>query len=243
MLPIYICEDEQLIRQHITSHISDYYTFHSEYERPEIHAFSEPYSLLAALPDKPEMGIYLLDVQFDTDINGLDLAQRIRDYDPRGFIVFITSHAEYAPKTFKLQVEAFDYINKSSSQLNATISLTLSKIHERYSLFQDNTYDNPRIELHFNRHTYFYFANDLIAITTSDYSHKIKLLTVNGSVAFSGSLSKIKHDLPSSHFIQCHRAYIINKNHIKTYDPMAHTVELSNQLIVPVSRENRPFFR
>ena len=243
MLPIYICEDEPSIRQYISSHISDYYAFHSEYGKPDIIGFSDPHKLLSYLPLKPDMGIYFLDVQLNNTMNGLELAKSIRTRDPRGFIVFITSHAEYAVKTFQLQVEAFDYINKTSSELNAQISSALTNIHDRYNLFQNDSLNNPRIELHCNRNTYYYFADELIALTTTEYSHRIKLFTINGSIDFSGSLGKIRRFLPSSHFIQCHRAFIINKNHIRTYDAMGHTIELSNHMQVPVSRENYYIFR
>lgn len=243
MLPIYICEDELSIRRHISSHISDYYAFHPELEPSEIIAFSDPHQLLSSLPDKADMGIYLLDIQLNSDINGLDLAKEIRFRDPRGFIVFITSHDEYAPKTFQLRVEAFDYIDKNSPNLNATISLTLSKIHERYARFQTSILNNPRIEFQCNRHIYYYFANDIVAFTTSEFSHRIKLLTADGSIDFNGSLGRIIRELPSSHFVQCHRAYIINKNHVKNYDSAAHILELSNHMKIPVSRENRHFFR
>lgn len=242
MLPIYICEDETTIQQHISSHISNYYAIHQELETPKISVFSDPHSLLASLPAIPEMGIYLLDIQLNSDINGLELAKAIRNRDPKGFIVFITSHTEYASKTFKLQVEAFGYINKESSKLNSLISITLTRIHERYATFQQSSLDNPRLEFRCNRHIHYYFASELIALMTTEYSHRIKIFTIEGSIDLSGSLNKIKRNLPPSHFLQCHRSYIINKNHVRSYDAELHMVELSNRMKVPVSREKRHFF-
>ena len=242
MLPIYICEDEASIRKHIFSHISDYYAFHQEYDKPNISAFSEPHGLLDSLPATPDMGIYLLDIQLNSDINGLELARAIRSRDPKGFIVFITSYAEYAPKTFQLQLEAFGYIIKDSPRLNASISATLSRIHKRYALFQQSSLDNPQLQFRSDRHIHYYFASELIAVMTTEYSHRIKVYTVDGSLDLSGSLNKIKRSLPPSSFIQCHRSYIINKDHVKSYDAESHIVELSNHLKVPVSREKRRFF-
>ncbi len=242
MLPIYICEDEPSIQSHISSHISNYYAFHPEYEESAITLFSDPYQLLSALPETPAMGIYFLDIQLNSQINGLELAKEIRTRDPRGFIVFITSYSEYAPKTFRLQLEAFDYIDKDASNLNAMISSTLTKIHERYCHFQRNNQDNPRIELRCNRCIYYYYADEIITLTTTEHSHKLKLFTKTSSLAFGGSLNKIKDCLPTSHFIQCHRAYIINKNHITSYDSVAHILELSNGMEIPVSREHRHYF-
>lgn len=242
MLPIYICEDEDSIRQHISSHISTYYEMHPEYEKPKISAFSEPHGLLTSLPETPDMGIYFLDIHLNSDMDGLELARVIRSRDPRGFIVFVTSHTEYASRTFKLQVEALGYIIKDSPHLNASLSVTLTKIHERHAVFQKSSLDNPRLQFRSNRHIHYYFASELIAIMTTEYSHRIKILTVDGSLDLSGSLNQIKRSLPSSHFIQCHRSCIINKNHVRSYDAESHMVELSNHMEVPVSREKRRFF-
>lgn len=242
MLPIYICEDEDVIRQRIHSHISSYYAMHAEYDKPTISAFSEPHGLLASLPTIPDMGIYLLDIYLNSDMDGLELAREIRTRDPRGFIVFITSHTEYVSRTFKLQVEALGYIIKDSPHLNASLSITLTKIHERYAIFQKSCLDNPRLQFRSNRHIHYYYASELIAIITTEYSHRIKILTIDSSLDLSGSLTQIKRSLPSSHFIQCHRSCIINKNHVRSYDTEAHMVELSNHMIVPVAREKRHFF-
>ncbi len=243
MLPVYICEDDSIICNHISSHISSFYAIHQEYEKPKITALSKPHELLDVLPNNAEMGIYLLDICLNSSMNGLELAKEIRSRDPRGFIVFITSHAEYAPKTFKMQVEAFGYINKDSPNLNSLISTTLTKIHERFTNFQQTNLDNPHLQFRSNRHTHYYFASDLIAIMTTEHSHRIKLFTIDSSIDFSGSLSKIRRYLPATHFMQCHRSYIINKNHVKSYDSEAHMLELTNHLMVPVSRDKRHFFQ
>lgn len=242
MLPIYICEDDAVIRQHIYSHISSFYAIHQEFATPDITAYSNPHDLLTSLSDSPCMSVYLLDIELNSDMNGLDLAKAIRNRDPKGFIVFITSHVEYAPKTFKLQVEAFGYINKESPNLNAMLSSTLTKIHERYALFQESSCDNPRLHFKSNGHIHYYFANELVAIMTSELSHRIKLFTMDSSIDFNGSLNKIKRNLPSSHFLQCHRSCIINKNHIRSYDAESHMVELANHMKVPVAREKRQYF-
>ena len=46
------------------------------------------------------------------DINGINLGEEIRQLDPTGYIIFITTHAELSHLTFKYKVEALDYIIK-----------------------------------------------------------------------------------------------------------------------------------
>lgn len=242
MLPVYICEDEDAIRQHISRHITNFYTIHQEYEQPDISSFSKPADLLAALSDTSSMGIYLLDIELNSDMNGLELARAIRNRDPKGFIVFITSHVEYAPTSLKLQVEAFDYIDKCSPELKSTLSCTLMKIHERHALFQENSFDNPRLHFKSSGCLHYFFADDLIALITSDQSHRIKIFTTDSSIDLNGTLSSFKKNLPETHFFQCHRSCIINKRHVFSYDPETHMVEMSNHIKLPVAREKRSYF-
>lgn len=53
-------------------------------------------------------------------MNGFELAQEIRKFDPRGFIIFITTHAELSYMTFTYKVEALDYIIKDDIDLSMT---------------------------------------------------------------------------------------------------------------------------
>lgn len=54
----------------------------------------DPYEFIEYIKENTASGIYFLDVDLKSDINGIQLAEQIREYDPRGFIVFITTHAE-----------------------------------------------------------------------------------------------------------------------------------------------------
>lgn len=242
MLPIYVCEDELSIRQRISSHIASFYSFHQEYALPQIVSFSEPHGLLNAVSNNPEMAIYFLDIELNCDMNGLELAKKIRVYDPKGFIIFITSHGEYAPKTFKLRIEAFDYVNKASTQLTSTISNSLSIIHERNTVFQENNISNPRLQFRLDRQVRYYFANELIALMTTKQSHRVQVITTKGTSDLTGSLAKIAETLPADYFIKCHRSCIANKNHILRYIPETHMIELSNHQMHSVSREYRHLF-
>lgn len=242
MLPIYICEDEPAIRHLIASHVSAFYTLHQEYGLPEIFSYSDPFELLRCFPQNPGMGIYFLDIQLEAEMNGLQLAREIRMRDPKGFLVFITSHAEYASTTLRLQVEAFGYIRKDKGNLTSLITATLTCIHERYALFQQFSLDNPRIQLRCGHCLHYFFANDILAFGTTSRSHRICIYKSDGCMEFSGSLAKILPGLPKSHFLKCHRSYIVNLNHLVSYDADKHMVQLSNQMLVPVSRDKQAFF-
>ena len=74
------------------------------------------FSLLEKIKETGEVGIYFLDIDLKTDMTGLTLAQEIRKYDPRGFIIFITTHSEMSYMTFIYKLEALDFILKDDPE-------------------------------------------------------------------------------------------------------------------------------
>ena len=52
----------------------------------------DPYVLLEKLKTSQNTGIYFLDIDLGSNINRMKLAQQIRLFAPRGFIIFITAH-------------------------------------------------------------------------------------------------------------------------------------------------------
>ena len=52
-------------------------------------------------------------------MSGLELAVKLREYDPRGFIVFITAHDDMMFETFRYRLEALDYIVKGAPAMMA----------------------------------------------------------------------------------------------------------------------------
>ena len=48
-------------------------------------------------------------------MKGLEVARKIRDRDPYALIVFVTTHSEFMPLSFRYQVSALDYIDKALS--------------------------------------------------------------------------------------------------------------------------------
>ncbi|MBA5760556.1 response regulator, partial [Escherichia coli] len=66
----------------------------------------DPFELVSRMPRHQGMGLYFLDIDLgQPDMNGFELAQEIRKFDPRGFIIFITTHAELSYMTFTYKVE------------------------------------------------------------------------------------------------------------------------------------------
>ena len=220
MLSIYICEDQKAELDYITECVKDYVLFHCKDISPCIRTFQSPYKLLDEVQSKHELAIYLLDIDLRTDITGIETAKEIRNYDPRGFIIFITTHSELAPTTFQYQVEALNYIVKDKGNLREQIFHTLQQAFERYAHFRqlDTAAPKRQIQIKIGTNLYYMKETDIMYIAESEHQQRLCLHTRDSVMEFYGSLKDIKEQLSAEDFFQCHRSAIINLQYIKDID-------------------------
>ena len=111
MMDVYVCEDLEEQREAIADYIRNVIMMQG-YDMNFRLATDDPAKLMESLKLSKHTGIYFLDIDLHTDQNGLAVAKEIRDYDQRGFIVFLTAHSEMSFLTFQYKVEALDFILK-----------------------------------------------------------------------------------------------------------------------------------
>ena len=102
MIPVYICDDELPIRRSLEQIVSNQILILDSDMGP-VRALEDPEKLLELQKQDSVPAIYFLDIDFPGRMSGLELAQKLRQYDPRGFIVFITAHNDLAFETFRLR--------------------------------------------------------------------------------------------------------------------------------------------
>lgn len=138
MLPVFICEDNRMQRERLTKYIEDYIMVEHFDMKLEL-STGDPFELVSRMPTHQGMGLYFLDIDLgQPDMNGFELAQEIRKFDPRGFIIFITTHAELSYMTFTYKVEALDYIIKDDIDLlHDRVLACMKQAEERISNDQD----------------------------------------------------------------------------------------------------------
>ena len=105
MLKVYICEDEYYQQLYLKEIISNTICIEN-YDMELSLVTSNPYKLLDNIKDTNYTGIYFL--HLNSDIDGIKLAEKIRYYDPRCFIIFITADPSKSSKIFFHKVEAMD---------------------------------------------------------------------------------------------------------------------------------------
>jgi two-component system response regulator AgrA len=234
MLDIYICEDNAEQRAAVTAYISDYCTI-GGMDAAVVLSTCSPCEILAHWNgERP--ALFFLDIDLQTEINGIDLACRIRERDGNGqkvFIVFLTSHAEMFHLTFQYKVEALDFIAKSG-EVKKRIGECIQTALKRHITGSGGK--TVRITVGDKIHQL--NANEIIYIETAHVRHKLRIHTKNRVLECNGELNEIKKQLDEQ-FVRCHKSYIINKNKIETVNKGQNTVTMVNNGICPVSRSGK----
>lgn len=232
MIPIYICEDNRQQLEMFSRIIRDYL----EFEEPDMKlalAAADPYELLKMLREQKDTGLYFLDIDLQSDISGLELAQKIREHDPRGYIVFITTHSEMLSLTFRYQVEAMDFIMKDQpDQLAARLRQCIKTALQNYTVLQKK--QDKIIPLKIDKHTVNLNQNDIIFIESDPTPHRLVIHTRCGIKRVSGSLKELENTL-DSHFFRCHNSILANTAHIASFDRAHHELVMDNGEVCPVS--------
>lgn len=137
MLGIIICEDNIQQRVKIRKIVENKILI-DELDVEARLITDSPYDVIDHIKKSKEVNIYFLDIDLQKDINGIELAVEIRKYDPRGFIVFITTHSEMTYLTFKYKVEAMDFILKDNvKEIDSRVRECINDALNRYGKIKE----------------------------------------------------------------------------------------------------------
>ncbi|MEY8352033.1 LytTR family DNA-binding domain-containing protein [Lachnospiraceae bacterium 54-53] len=232
MIHIYLCEDDKRQLKHWESIIEKYLLMNSTESRLYC-SVSKPEELLSMRRRSTVTGLYFLDIDLQAEINGIELAQEIRKYDPRGYVVFVTTHSEMAFLTFRYKVEAMDFIIKDMPNLLTEQIYACIQNAENNNKKQLDT-SNRLLSVKIDKASLVLDQNDIVAITTGDDYHKITIHTKNGIRQILGSLKELNATLNSA-FCQCNRSTIINLKHVVKYSKEEALLTMDNKETYAVS--------
>lgn len=232
MLPIIICEDNSAQRKRVKDSVELFIARENVDLKIDL-VTENPFAVLKHLEkNKDYTGIYLLDVDLNEDLNGVNLASKIREKDPLGYIIFITSHSELSYLTFRYKVEALDYIIKDNFEdLDKRLDQCLKLCMKKYYV---NTLKEEVLNISFEDRIINIPLNDILFIETSPNPHKIIIHESKKQTEVYGSLKDISEKL-NDNFYRCHRAYYLNTKKIANIDKKLRTVTLTNGEVCFVS--------
>lgn len=225
MLNIFVCEDHVNQRRAIVQMIQNTVLI-EELDVRLAFDTEDPYALLEKLKESSHTGIYFLDIDLNSEMNGMKLAQQIRKFDPRGFIIFITAHSELSFMTFQYRVEAMDFVLKDNpAETKVKIRECLLKAMERYTLQTNKTHKVFTLVTGGRKISVDY--NDILFFETSHHVHKVILHAKNRQIEFSSTIKELT-DALSDEFVRCHRSFLVNRNNIKEVDVKKRMIYFTN---------------
>ena len=225
MLDIFVCEDNAAQRRTVVNIIQNTVLI-EELDMQLTLDTGDPYMLLKKIKTSQNTGIYFLDIDLNSSMNGMKLAQQIRLYDPRGFIIFITAHSELSYMTFQYRVEAMDFVLKDNPA-EAKVKLRECLLHamERHTLQTNKTHKVYTLEVGGRKISVDY--EDILFFETSSNIHKVILHAKDRQIEFPGALKELTGVLDGN-FVRCHRAFLVNKNNIKEVDTKNRIIHFAN---------------
>lgn len=231
MYPIYICEDDKVQRNYIQEVIENYIMI-EELDMEIALATDNPKEILRQISENQvAKGIYLLDIDLKQEIDGIQLAQAIREVDSLGKIVFITSHAELAPLTFRYKLEALDYIVKNNAeQIQEQVIEVLNVIVKRQTL---NAEEKRQYVFKSGSKTRSVDIDSILYFESLPQAHKMALHTIHGQYQFYDSLKNIEK--ADSYFIRVHKSFVANLSMIESVDPKEQQVKFKNGSTCPLA--------
>ncbi|WPC44541.1 LytTR family DNA-binding domain-containing protein [Clostridium sp. JS66] len=223
MLQVLICDDNSSYRDKIKQIIEN--TILRENLDLSIALCTEnPEDIIKYTEKNSITGIYFLDVDLKSNINGIRLGEKIRDLDPKGFIIFTTIHMEMSYLAFKYKVEAMDYVIKDEEDYKQRINSCIMKAYNTY--YKENNKEGF-ISINEDSRVINIKLCDILFIETSNIAHKIRVHEENRQIEFYGNLKDIQEKL-TSNFYRCHKSYIVNKDKIKEIDMKNNKIIMTN---------------
>ncbi|ANU78237.2 LytR/AlgR family response regulator transcription factor [Blautia pseudococcoides] len=200
MINIAIVDDDEEYLQEIQSIIKKF--CYKKNILCNVNAFTCAQLLLYEIDEQKNYDIYFLDIEM-SEVNGLELAKKIRKQDRISYIIFITSYIKYSLNAF--DYNAYQYIMKS--QIKQKLWYTLESIWKRmeedkreyYTIITQNRYGKILF-----KDIFYIFKQQKYVIFKTRYN----------DVTLRDTLKNVYANLDSTEFIYIDKGYIVNIFHI-----------------------------
>lgn len=232
MLNIFILEDDFFQQSRLEKAIKSGVARNNLKYR-HINIFGKPHQLLEAIKEKGNHQIFFLDIQIKEETKkGLEVAKQIRELDPNAVILFVTTHSEFMPLTYRYKVSALDFIDKTMNDADLQEAVDSVLVHT-YENISHTVSESAFVFKNANSHIQVPFS-DILYFETSTTIHKVVLTTKSGHMEFYGKVSDIAKT--DDRLYQCHRSYVVNPENIVEIDRTNGIVHFENGKICYVSR-------
>lgn len=221
-----IIDDEPLAHQVIMHHLKD---------QVDIEVIGQCYNATSALQilATEQVDLLFLDINMPA-LSGIEMLRVLAE---KPHVIIISAHQEHALEGFELDVT--DYLLKPVSK-NRLI-MALDKVRKRHTPLTAASESKSAIEhivLKVGRERQKFLLNDIHYV--EGYGNYVKVFTGHVSqknVKMTLANTTLKHllaELPNEHFVQVHKSFVINKQHVISQS--SDQIILSNDVAVKIGK-------
>lgn len=218
---IAICDDEQVQRQLLAEYLQEWAL--TKNFCVEAVPFPNAESFLFRWEGDKNFDLLILDIEMG-QLNGVELAMKLRETDKQIPILFITGYEDYMAQGY--EVAALHYLLKP---------LNKQKFFEVMERLQKNQKTEDKI--------LFQTEEGMLSVVVSDIwyieamGHKSRIVTSNGEYILKHSISEVGKRLEMKEgIISCHRSFLTNLQHVSSITKSE--IMMDNGVRIPVSRGN-----
>lgn len=220
MINIAVCDDEKCMSEKIEKLVEDF--FRKKNTNISVSEYSSGEELLKS---NERIDILFLDIGM-RGMDGIETARKLRECRFHGFLIFITVLKEMVFQSF--EVQPFDYLVKpvQEEHFEKTMERLFFSMQDRLSPGKENLLVQKGCESNI------IFFQDIICCEIID--RKVYLYLVSGEVIdYYDRIENLEKKM-DGRFFRCHRSYLINLNHLKSY--RNNTAFMADGKEIPVSR-------
>ena len=166
--------------------------------------------------------LVFLDIEMPA-VDGITLAKKIRSRSENVFIVFLTSHIEYALEGY--EVNALRYLTKP---------VDIEKLKEVIRYVQEKQGSSRQIIIKEDGEEILIDINDVIYMESMNQN--VRIVTAKGEHVIRYNIGDFEEQLKNDGFFRIHRGYLISLSKVKKLS--GNDVILDGGETLPVSRSN-----
>ncbi|MFV0254431.1 MAG: LytR/AlgR family response regulator transcription factor [Beutenbergiaceae bacterium] len=221
MIRIGIAEDDRASAKVLLSYLSRYQDEHDV--TLAVHAFGDGSDLLDNY--RSDYDILFLDVEMP-QMDGFEVAHRVRAFDTEVVIIFITHLGQLAVKGY--EVDALSYLVKPVTYFSFEQELdrSLARLRQR-----------DRRSVAFSVDRSFVRLDPAEIIYVESDRHRITVHAIDRRYTFSGTLKAMEEDLDGLGFVRSNNCYLVNLRHVKRIDQSTSIMSNGDQLRISRPRK------
>lgn len=219
MLEIVICEDNKEYRSMIVDNVNRLIR-ENKIQASIVLECDSPERVEEFIADHIP-NVFLLDIDLNSEINGLDLAAAIKQKLSQVYLVFISQYSNLVFKSFRVQ--PFDFLPKPIGKNDLENVLREIAI----DLAKKTEVETPEL-LNIKIGSRIYQIPKKEILFLEKFGNKCIVHTINRTIHCYQSLDQLIETMDNGDFIRCHKSYIVNRTYIESVNLSDMELLLSN---------------